>query len=678
MADEELNSAPDAAEENADTIFEVKNNKYLLKERYEIDFSTPLEWLNANGAEAYKVEDKIDSKKELFALICNNTTAPRSSLLPYLKSIDHPHLMKLVEYGIVTTPKKSRNMSLIYRTPLGGKVFENGVPHTVLKGDAEKFKSTVIGLLSASETLKGYNITHRAIRPDNIFYRTIDKTDIVLGDCLASFPAFYQTPASETIESLLAVKEGRGNGNEKNDIYSIGAICLSLYLGHELISDLSTPEAIRLKIKKGSYSALLGEDKIPNQQAAVFRGLLHDAPDQRWSYVQTYNILEAKPGSSNVTQSAEKPRKSLTIGGEKVYTSRDVAIAMQNAPAEAFELVKNGKVLDWVKNGLENEKLAAKIEKLLSSGMENITNPDMIISRICIMIDPHLPIKAKDTVLFPDGTPKAIFYAMKTGADLKVFYDLFGSDLIKLWYQEQENMRSPANAAEFKIYISRKDYGYGLDRIMYDFDEDLPCVSPLLGDEFVNGAQKILRALDHTYASRQVTTPPYDRTIIAYLRCKMGKKIDGILTDLNSNQENLQASAILRLYTNMQNKYGPAKLPNLAKWLVSSSMKIIKSYHNLKFQKALERELLKINKNGKLFEICEILEDEDARSKDRTDYAKAVNEINYLLSQKNKIVNGSHKLDDEARAMSMRFASILAVLTMIASFTLNLIAWAVK
>ena len=85
-------------------------------------------------------------------------------------------------------------------------------------------------------------------------------------------------------------------------------------------------------------------------------------------------------------------------------------------------------------------------------------------------------------------------------------------------------MRAPANASEFKAYISRKDMGYGIDRIMYDFDEDLPCISPLLGDEFVNSAPRILRALDHTYATGKVTSMPHDKNIMAYLRCKMGKK----------------------------------------------------------------------------------------------------------------------------------------------------------
>ncbi|MGN0913671.1 MAG: hypothetical protein ACI4OW_02115, partial [Alphaproteobacteria bacterium] len=62
MADDEENTPQEVAPETApaEALTAVKDNKYLLKERYEIDFSTPLAWLDNNGAKAYKVQDKID------------------------------------------------------------------------------------------------------------------------------------------------------------------------------------------------------------------------------------------------------------------------------------------------------------------------------------------------------------------------------------------------------------------------------------------------------------------------------------------------------------------------------------------------------------------------------------------------------------------------------------------
>lgn len=656
---------------------EIGANKFLVKERFEIDYAQPLPWLDCNGAKAYRVIDRIDTKRGLFALICSNKTCPRSTILPYIKSIECRSLMKLVEFGIVTwLPEKSRNLALIYKLPYG-KVFEGGKTSLDIRS-SEKFKSTLINLLSAIEALKNYNITHRAIRADNIYYANAEKTEIMLGDCCASFPAFYQPSAYETIENMLSIPEGRGNGSEKNDIYAIGALMMALYLGHEIVPEMSTPELLRIKLKKGSYQALLADDHIPNQISPVLRNLLNDNVENRLNYIQAYNLLDGKTGNYSSSTATDRPKRTISFNGEKFYNARDFAIAISNAPTEAYELVESGKLLDWIKNGLENEKLAGKIEKLLTTYPEGTTSTDIIISKICILLMPDLPLKLNNLCLFPDGAPKAIFYALRNGMETKPFYELFSAELIKLWYQEQEHMRSPANAAEFRIYINRQDIGYGLDRIMYDFDDDIPCVSSLLGDEFVNSPTRILRALDNTYSKQIVKSMPYDRNIIAYLRCKMGKKIDGILTDLATGKDYLQASAILRLYTSMQNKFGPAQLPHLSQWLASSSISIIKSYHNLKYQKFLERELLKINKNGKLHELCDILEDEEARNKDKANYTKAVSDINFLLSEKNKLINNSSKIDDEARNMAIRFTSILAIMVMLASFLFNLILWVLK
>lgn len=656
---------------------EIGANKFLVKERFEIDYSQPLPWLDCNGAKAYRVIDRIDTKRGLFALLCSNKTCPRSTILPYIKSLECRSLMKLVEFGIVTwLPEKSRNLALIYKIPYG-KVFEGGKTTLDIR-NSEKFKSTLISLLSAIEALKNYNITHRAIRADNLYYANADKTEIMIGDCCASFPGFHQPSAYETIENMLSIPEGRGNGNEKNDIYAIGAVMMALYLGHELGSDLSTPELLRIKLKKGSYQALLADDHIPNQISPILRNLLNDNIENRLNYLQAYNLLDGKAGNYSSSSLGDRPKRTISFNGEKFYNARDFAIAISTTPEDAYELVKSGKLLDWIKNGLENEKLAGKIEKLLAAFPEGTTSLDIIISKICILLAPDLPVKLNNLCLFPDGTPKAIFYALRNNMETKIFHELFSGELIKLWYQEQEHMRSPANAAEFRIYINRQDIGYGLERIMYDFDDDIPCVSPLLGDEFVNSPTRILRALDNTYARQIVKSMPYDRNIIAYLRCKMGKKIDGILTDLATNKDYLQASAILRLYTSMQNKFGPAQLPHLSQWLASSSVAIIKSYHNLKYQKFLERELLKINKNGKLHELCDILEDEEARNKDKANYTKAVSDINFLLAEKNKIINNSSKLDDDARNTAIRFTSILAIMVMLASFLFNLIMWVLQ
>lgn len=647
---------------------------FLIKERFEILFSSPMPQHNTNDALAYKVTDRINPKRDLFALICSSETSPRLSNIPYLKSIENSHILKLVEHGIaVCPPHNNQVMALIYQVPNGPRItnFDN-VPD--LRKSPEKFKQIFFSLISALECLKSYNLTHRAIRLDNMYFKDETCSEIVLGDCLASFPGFHQPPAYETIESLMSDKEGRGDGNSSQDLYAIGVAVLSMLYRKELLQGLSIPEVLRLKLKKNSYSVLSAEDKMPNLYVSLFKGLLQDNIEDRWGFSQIYNFLEGKPNSFNISGSSEAPKKSITIGGEKYYTPAGAAIALQNNPQEAMDLINNGKLLEWVRSGIEDEKLYTKLEKFFKQGLSGIL-PQIVICKTCILLNPHAPIRYDNVAAFPDGMAKAIFYALKKRGNLKAYIDIFSNDLIKTWYLEQTNTRSPGNAAEFKIYINRQDYGYGIERIMYDIDADLPCSSPLFGDEFVISVPQILKSLDNTYAEKVVTTPPFDKNIIAYLRCKLGKKIDSILTEINSSKTTTQISGILHLYSYIQRKLGPTKLPNLGQWLINYAIPLVKSYHNIKYQKYLEHEIVRFAKEGSLIEIYNTLESDEAHNNDLRQYVQAVKDTNSLISLKTRLLNDTGKIEEETRETALRIGSIIAVLVMTFSLIINLINW---
>ncbi len=181
-----------------------------------------------------------------------------------------------------------------------------------------------------------------------------------------------------------------------------------------------------------------------------------------------------------------------------------------------------------------------------------------------------------------------------------------------------------------------------------------------------------------TYAAQKFNEPPYDNNLIAYLRCKMGKKLDKILSDLNSRSETMRASTILRVYTSMQNKYGPAQLPNLGIWLINYAKPIIKSYNNLKYQRYLEKAILRTNKTGHLNEIWKLLENQEAKIKDKSDYSKAVKEVQVLLDEKNKILSEEKDGNKTIISFAERVSLLLAIFTMIGSFVLNLINWMIQ
>lgn len=317
MAEEE-NEAPETAPENtaepAESSSEIGTNRFLVKERYEIDYAQPLPWLDSNGAKAFRVIDRIDTKRGLFALLCSNATCPRSTILPYVKSIECRSLMKLVEFGIVTwLPEKSRNLALIYKIPYG-KVFEGGKTELDIRS-SEKFKNTLISLLSAVEALKTTTLPIAPSVPTTFIMPTPKNRNSHRRLC-RFFSGFL--PAGRLRNDRRhALHTGRPRQRQrKNDIYAIGAVMTALYLGHELGGDISTPELLRIKQKKGSYQALLGDDKIPNQISPVLRSLLNDNVDARLNYVQAYNLLDGKSNNYTSSGTTDRPKRTISFNGE--------------------------------------------------------------------------------------------------------------------------------------------------------------------------------------------------------------------------------------------------------------------------------------------------------------------------------------------------------------------------
>ena len=85
------------SEEISTEVVESVKNIFLLKERFEIDFQKPLSELDTNGAEAFEVKDHITPQRDIFALVCSNETSPRLSYLAYLKSVEAPNILKLID-----------------------------------------------------------------------------------------------------------------------------------------------------------------------------------------------------------------------------------------------------------------------------------------------------------------------------------------------------------------------------------------------------------------------------------------------------------------------------------------------------------------------------------------------------------------------------------------------------
>ena len=130
------------------------------------------------------------------------------------------------------------------------------------------------------EHLQARGMTHRGIRPDNVF-QSAPGQPVVFGPCWAAPPAMAQPALFEPPYSAMCLPAGRGDGSIADDVYALGVLLLCLALGRAPLAQLDDAAILRRKLELGTYAALAGDQRLPPIIGDLVRGMLAEDPEHR-------------------------------------------------------------------------------------------------------------------------------------------------------------------------------------------------------------------------------------------------------------------------------------------------------------------------------------------------------------------------------------------------------------
>ena len=185
----------------------------MLKGRFAIELDRPLTHLDSPLAEAYHASDAEVDERQLFALLCGPGVPQRSQVIAALGGRFCPNSLAIVGVGALAMPDgKSRRYAIVLERPLGGRLLDH-LSKRGRKFTEREITGTVLPQLAAAlDEMSERGISHRALRPENLFYADAECKHIALGECVSE-PAGYSQPAAfETVERAMAMPEGRGEG----------------------------------------------------------------------------------------------------------------------------------------------------------------------------------------------------------------------------------------------------------------------------------------------------------------------------------------------------------------------------------------------------------------------------------------------------------------------------------
>ncbi len=264
-------------------------------------------------------------------------------------------------------------------------------------------KKYLRGIAEALNACHNAGIIHRDIKPVNIFFKTADREQVVIGDFGIASPlqegSDYRFTTSVNRTTAYAAPELFTNINNqttldtKVDYYALGISLLELWLGHDPFRDFPEFMAMRIKIE--------GRISIPQEMDPQWRnlvkGLLTTEPPKRWGYTEVMRWLNGEQVAvfENTANSSFRPYEWDRMNNVVVDSPAALATYMENDRSKAGRQLYSRAIPDWIKQ----------------------TSPDLF-SELIYIIEREYPNNSQQNI--DAGVTKAI-YTMDRERPLKVF-----------------------------------------------------------------------------------------------------------------------------------------------------------------------------------------------------------------------------------------------------------------
>ena len=650
-----------------------------LKNRYLVFPAMPLTDLDTPTASAYGVEDRREPGRHLYALVCTPGLPTRTRTMVDLRNQPVHGIVPLVDFGPVHWgPLEQSCQVVIFERPMGGRLIDMFANQPIKISEYELGRRIIEPISQALAELKAVDIAHRAVRIDNLYFMDKDREELVIGECVTSPPGYDQPQIYEPLDRAMAMPAGRGYGDTDDDIYAVGITAIFLLLGHNPVAKFSNDELLAGKTELGSYQCLCGHERIPLPLIEPLRGMLSDDANERWNLDAMEQWLSGQKKTPIQRRPAPKPKTAYKFAGRDHVTPRTISHVFSKNVPEAAKAIKGGKLELWLRQSLSQPDMADSITSTLAVTKVHEGSPDgsddVLVSKVCMRLDPTAPIRFKGFSFMADGfgPASAIEYLRK--GNFQIPGEILARDLLGYWAACQLPVTADITSMgrtfqTLSGFAKINDMGFGLERCLYELNRSLPCQSELLQQSYVDHIEEMLPALDAAAEHVDKRSRPMDKNIAAFIATHFKFDIQPHLKALSAPKEETSLIGMLSLYALMQWRLSKDPLYGLSSWLGGLLQPAIGTYHSRSTRHTIEQEIPTLVRQGSLPELFDLIDNAERRSKDNTDFDEAQIEFAHAESEIQAIVgeDADHQEKLALQAGEKTTAMVAVVMSMIAT-----------
>ena len=660
---------------------EAGSGEILVKNRYIIQCADPLPVYDAPTARAYVTRHKRDTSRVLMALICDPTIPPRLGVISALHRVDHRNFMRVVDWDIVPWPgAEGRHYpAIICERPKGQSltsIFEKGQP----MGEEALVRTLIQPFCHVLRDIHNQGVNHGRINPQNVFFDDQQESELLLGECYSAPHSMTQSAAYLTIPACQCSPAGRGQGTAKDDFYALGVTILAAMTGKDPSAEFASEDAIiQAKLSYGTYSALVGQHRVSTVLMEPLRGLLNDDPNDRWELDDLSLWLDGRRLSPKQHSLPDKGTRAFKFAGEDLSMARELAYSFSRNWEPAKTVIGDGSMDNWLRRGLSDEDRIDAVN--IARGVEGESGEvsDRMLARILIGLAPDRPIQLHDFAGTVDGIFQLVGIHGKDPDYRESFQRIISMGLMPFWLEMQtrvdpEHLRIMTKLEKAKHTLTQTRTGAGLNAIIYQFNQNLPCQSEILEKDYVPNIDYFLPAMNRAAARMgNEVEVLVDRQIAAYLSVHFKRSLGDEFRDMDlADPPYLSRIAQVAILTKVQDFIAPKSvLPELCVAAVTLLTPAIERFYSHTHRQKVLSRMMKASETGKLHDILEVIDNKEEVETDNRSFMAATHEYFTSVSDQiqlyRDIVNRRRVAQDIGGNISANLASMIGMIVVLIS-----------
>ncbi len=596
----------------------------LISGSYAVDLSAPLTEFGG-GQSCFAVVDRMPSvrsgvKRDLMAVQVGPMAPPRPLAFTALAGAKFDYDMQPVAHGRAASAGGGYAWFVVCPQPPGPAVWPDAAQSIVPWSETDLLVHLIRPAALLLDQLDNVGVTHRAIRPNNVF-RSRAGHPVSFGGGWSAPPAFLQPAAFEPPYSAMCHRAGRGGGSIADDVYALGVLMLALASGRMPMEGLDDETVIRRKLDRGSFSALTEGLRVSAAIADLARVMLAEDPDHR-----PLPSLLADPMAARARRVAARPAprasRKLDVGSQSVWEARGLAAALASEPEAAVRLLRSQAVAAWLRRILNDHTAATAIEDAVRSrdaetSIDAVRADGLLLMTAVATLDPLAPLCWRGVALFPDGVGPMLAAEAANAAMMGRLEAMIAVEAIATWVDLHPNASNAAvmrlDARQMRMTLRIAGWSGGMARLRYSLNSHQPCLSPMLAGQCVVRLNDLLMAMENmvTASAENIV----DREIAGFISARYQGRMDDDFTILARTEDPAidppgeHGMAQLRVVTRLGELQVTRAWPRLAAHILRAAKPGLRQWQSRATRQSREAALVAAAEAGQLPGMLMVLQD---------------------------------------------------------------------